>query len=343
MPQGIRERVRLDSAVPGAGLLLHAAALRRWLADRGIEVRASRMISCAILKYRAGRRLAARIRVGRDVYYVKAYRPERARRVQLDYRGLEATLATVSGLVLPEVVAQDADLGLIAWRGFPGRPLLDGKTKPSQERVSRRLSRAGFLLARVHATRAPLTHRWTAEDELRVLRERTSEGPPAAPSLFRELESLLPKTASPATVHRDFYPQQVLAEARRGSRSPRLAFVDWDDASLGPPGLDVGNALAHLELEGIRDPRLASKVPEWKRSFTRGYRRGNRRPSGNGTWTAWMAASLLRLSGIAWERTRKADPVWRALELRGRSRISDEQEASLLVARAAEQLQSRHA
>jgi aminoglycoside phosphotransferase (APT) family kinase protein len=42
-------------------------------------------------------------------------------------------------------------------------------------------------------------------------------------------------------VHRDLYEEQVLV-------GERIGLIDLDDAALGPPELDVGNLLAHVDL-----------------------------------------------------------------------------------------------
>ena len=53
----------------------------------------------------------------------------------------------------------------------------------------------------------------------------------------------------PATVvHRDLYEEQVLL-------GERVGLIDLDDAALGPPELDVGNLLAHLDLLELRTKR----------------------------------------------------------------------------------------
>ncbi|MGH2848750.1 MAG: phosphotransferase, partial [Thermoleophilaceae bacterium] len=52
----------------------------------------------------------------------------------------------------------------------------------------------------------------------------------------------------PGVVHRDLYEEQVLV-------GERVGLIDLDDVALGPPELDVGNLLAHVELLALRSGR----------------------------------------------------------------------------------------
>jgi aminoglycoside phosphotransferase (APT) family kinase protein len=62
-------------------------------------------------------------------------------------------------------------------------------------------------------------------------------------------------------VHRDLYEEQVLV-------GERVGLIDIDDAALGPPELDVGNLLAHVELlERRRGRDLAREM----QAFLDGY------------------------------------------------------------------------
>jgi aminoglycoside phosphotransferase (APT) family kinase protein len=61
---------------------------------------------------------------------------------------------------------------------------------------------------------------------------------------------------APVTVvHRDLYEEQVLL-------GDRVGLIDLDDAALGPPELDVGNLLAHLDLLGLRSGRTLDRAAE---------------------------------------------------------------------------------
>ena len=49
-------------------------------------------------------------------------------------------------------------------------------------------------------------------------------------------------------VHRDLYEEQLLV-------GDRIGLIDLDDAALGPPELDLGNLLGHVELLALRSGR----------------------------------------------------------------------------------------
>jgi aminoglycoside phosphotransferase (APT) family kinase protein len=51
--------------------------------------------------------------------------------------------------------------------------------------------------------------------------------------------------ACTTVVHRDLYEEQILL-------GDHVGLIDLDDAALGPPELDVGNLLAHIELLEFR-------------------------------------------------------------------------------------------
>ena len=51
-------------------------------------------------------------------------------------------------------------------------------------------------------------------------------------------------------MHRDLYEEQILL-------GERIALIDLDDAALGPPELDIGNLLAHLDLFATRSGKPA--------------------------------------------------------------------------------------
>jgi aminoglycoside phosphotransferase (APT) family kinase protein len=80
------------------------------------------------------------------------------------------------------------------------------------------------------------------EDEERILLSWAEAAPPPIPAAVRSaLPSLRGEWPCTTVVHRDLYEEQVLL-------GERVGLIDLDDAALGPPELDVGNLIAHLEL-----------------------------------------------------------------------------------------------
>jgi Ser/Thr protein kinase RdoA (MazF antagonist) len=86
----------------------------------------------------------------------------------------------------------------------------------------------------------------TPEREISILRQRASTAGSIGQDVLTFLErTTVPRWAPTTVVHRDLYEEQILIDEQVG-------LIDLDDAALGPPELDVGNLLAHLDLFGLR-------------------------------------------------------------------------------------------
>jgi aminoglycoside phosphotransferase (APT) family kinase protein len=200
-------------------------------------------LSLVELKRKPGRRRTLRARGPNGSAIVKVYASERAAVVARRVASLGAGPPEV---VVPEVLHVDPDRHVIVLSDVPGRPLrealLDGAVRSCK--------RAGSALGTWHAAWegvAPEGLRpHTVQRELEVLRERAAN---ASAPVARVVEDALPHLAqeweSTTVVHRDLYEEQVLVGRRVG-------LIDIDDAALGPPELDVGNLLAHIELLELR-------------------------------------------------------------------------------------------
>jgi Ser/Thr protein kinase RdoA (MazF antagonist) len=105
----------------------------------------------------------------------------------------------------------------------------------------------------------------TVQRELAILDRRAEGGSPslarAVRSTVRDLTASWPCTT---VVHRDLYEEQLLT-------GPRTGLIDLDDAALGPPELDVGNLIAHVELLSLRSGADLSAPAE---RFLAGYAAG---------------------------------------------------------------------
>ena len=58
-------------------------------------------------------------------------------------------------------------------------------------------------------------------------------------------------------LHRDFYADQVLA---LGASGQTVGLIDFDDAKLGEPAVDVANFAAHLVVDALRDAERGAHV-----------------------------------------------------------------------------------
>jgi Phosphotransferase enzyme family len=202
------------------------------------------------LKHKPGRRRTLRARGSGASAIAKVYASDRASTVA---RRIAALAAGPQEPVVPAVLHFDPELHLVVLSEVLGPPLrealLDGDLATC--------SRVGAALGTWHAawhgvTPAPLRQH-TSERELEILRSRAEA---ASPPVRRAVADALPRLAGGWTcttvVHRDLYEEQVLA-------GERVGLIDVDDAALGPPELDVGNLLAHVELLEHRRGRVLAR------------------------------------------------------------------------------------
>jgi Ser/Thr protein kinase RdoA (MazF antagonist) len=147
------------------------------------------------------------------------------------------------------VLDVDPKRHVVVLSDVPGRPLrealLDGDLATC--------SRVGGALGRWHASwygaaPAPLAGH-TIDREIEILCARADA---ASSSVAHSVEDALPNLIEPwectTVVHRDLYEEQVLT-------GERVGLIDMDDSALGPPELDIGNLLAHVELLARRRER----------------------------------------------------------------------------------------
>jgi Ser/Thr protein kinase RdoA (MazF antagonist) len=148
--------------------------------------------------------------------------------------------------VVPRVLLCDPARHLVVLSYVPGRPLREAVLAGDGEDCAR----AGHALGSWHGfwrDRAPRSlARHTSRRELEILDARASGLPAAEADRVRRLaRRIRPEWACSTVVHRDLYEDQILV-------GERIGLIDLDDAALGPPELDVGNLLAHLDLLGLR-------------------------------------------------------------------------------------------
>lgn len=94
------------------------------------------------------------------------------------------------------------------------------------------------------------------EDELTLLGDRLAMAAATLPHMSLRIARLQSNyerlalrhpSSQPRTVHRDFYPDQVLVTGQH------ITIVDFDLLAKGDPALDVGNFIAHLLERSLRD------------------------------------------------------------------------------------------
>jgi Ser/Thr protein kinase RdoA (MazF antagonist) len=199
-----------------------------------------------VLKHKPGRRRTVRA-VGRGgSVIVKLYASQRAPTVAARIEALSTGPAEPA---VPRVLLCDADQRMVVLSHVPGAPLSRAVLTSDRETCSR----AGFALGAWHAFwtgRAPRCLRpQTTEREIAVIDARARGLPaPTAERVRRLARRLQPTWTCSTVVHRDLYEEQVVV-------GDQIGLIDLDDAALGPPELDVGNLLAHLDLLALRAGR----------------------------------------------------------------------------------------
>jgi aminoglycoside phosphotransferase (APT) family kinase protein len=203
------------------------------------------------LKHKPGRRLTVRARGPAGSVIVKLYRSDRVTAVAGRISALADGPAETE---VPRLLAVDRAQRLLVLSDLRGRPLREAVLASDEEACRR----AGTAIAAWHSawagTRPGALQEHTIERELAVLADRAartsrSTGVHVAAAAAEVRDGWTPATV----VHRDLYESQVLL-------GERVGLIDLDDAALGPPELDVGNLLAHLDLLALRSKRRLDRA-----------------------------------------------------------------------------------
>lgn len=263
------------------------ALLARWRvpADRlcgdGVVLR--------VLKHVSGRRVATLVSTADGLAVLKVFSSPRARG---NDRRLRA-LGPVVGDLLPRALRVDplGHVGLLSY--LPGRPL-DSLAGAAFIAACRQ---AGAALARLHGCGVVLDRQWTAPDELAHLRAMAT--PTTEPAITRAVRTWCPQAgASLVPAHRDLHLAQVVVQA------DGVAFIDLDEATMAPPGLDVGNILGHLSQDAALGRRPPCQVADATAAFLTGY------GSAPVDTDCWQQLTLARLAALA--DARYGRPDWTA-------------------------------
>lgn len=191
------------------------------------------------LKSKPGRRRTLRATGSRRTAIVKIYESDRAPLVAARVTALSAGPAEPR---VPEVLHLDPVRRTVVISEVSGRPLREAIVAGDVAACAR----AGQVLADWHRAwrnaRPNGLSPHPMEAEERILLARAERAPHRIRSAVRAvLPSLRGAWPCTTVVHRDLYEEQVLL-------GERVGLIDLDDAALGPPELDVGNLIAHVEL-----------------------------------------------------------------------------------------------
>jgi aminoglycoside phosphotransferase (APT) family kinase protein len=195
------------------------------------------------LKNKPGRRRTLRALGPTGTVIVKLYASDRAATVAARIAALNTGPPEPT---LPRLLWVEPAKHIVVLSEVPGRPLREALLA-GHAPDCRRAGEALGAWHRAWRSRSPAElRRHTVERELEILERRAERAPAAVGravrSLARDLSAPWP---CPTVIHRDLYEEQVLL-------GERVGLIDLDDAALGPPELDVGNLLAHVQLLSLR-------------------------------------------------------------------------------------------
>jgi Ser/Thr protein kinase RdoA (MazF antagonist) len=196
------------------------------------------------LKHKPQRRLTLRATGSASSGIVKLYASDRAAMVA---RRVAALAAGPAEPRIPQVIACMPELHMVVFRVLPGRPLREALLDGDRTMCGK----AGMALGRWHAFwsgRAPSEFgRHTLQRELHILSRAAERAPGIGELVAPLMHSVATREPWSCTtvVHRDLYEEHVIVSATTG-------LIDLDDAACGPPELDLGNLLAHIDLLQIR-------------------------------------------------------------------------------------------
>jgi Ser/Thr protein kinase RdoA (MazF antagonist) len=246
--------------------------LAKWRADGDAVCPEGSVV--AVLRHIEGRRVTTLVRTPDGPAVLKLYHSARASTNHLRLQTLRLG-AGCPELPRPLAVGPAGHAGLLEY--VPGRPLRE----VSGPDFVAACEEVGRMLARLHASDVLLDRAWTARTEIDELARRFTSGggrwlPPA------------PDTLVPT--HRDLNPSQVVVD--RGA----VRLIDFDEATMAPAALDVGNFLAHLTKDVVQSRRPTTETEPAGAAFLRGYGRIPR----DLPW--WRRIALVRLACRAEER-----------------------------------------
>jgi aminoglycoside phosphotransferase (APT) family kinase protein len=199
-----------------------------------------------VLSWRAGRRVvfaeAGAVR--------KGYRRKRLPAALARQGALEPLRAAGSRLHFPKVASVDEQLASITFERIEGSPLSISAGDASL------FERIGAGLREMHSIQALELPHFDVRSELERLQSTRERCAAYTQFLHADWDPLFERCAAVASefenarrglVHGDLHDGQFLIQ--RGT--PFL--LDFDQAASGPPAMDVGNLLAHLDLRALQE------------------------------------------------------------------------------------------
>ncbi|MEA5447243.1 phosphotransferase [Leptolyngbya sp. CCNP1308] len=163
------------------------------------------------------------------------------------------------GIATPEPLGMVPAWHMILQRKVSGIPATQLLAADDGIPVAQRIA---ALAHKLHRTPVPTAKTHTLADELAILRDRLPQVAHQHPHWATRIEDVLEACDRLATqffppppptgIHRDFYADQILIDAGNPGEE-RLWLVDLDLYCLGSPAVDIGNFIAHITEQSLRE------------------------------------------------------------------------------------------
>jgi len=183
-------------------------------------------------------------------------------------------------VIVPQPLAALPDRHLWLQQKVTGARMTDllGAVQPQLDELGYRTGKAlAILHSSTVAQQVVGGKKWTITDELAVLRQRLAAVEKARPewsgrinAVARSCEQLaqLLLPSADVFIHRDFYPAQLLVP---DGAPQQIVILDFDLATTGPAALDVGNYLAHLQEQALRETGDETGLSGYEQAFIAGW------------------------------------------------------------------------
>ena len=251
-----------DSALPFLADALDAAKIELYLAGK-LNGETGNLQEIRVVRHKRGRRAVVEYDFtaenGEKLTLIGKARSRRldkkSFRIQRELWRGGFGAASKDGVFVPEPLAAIRELQIWFQRKAAGEaafPRLARKSDGSE--TARRIAEAIYKL---HRTELPPSARrpHTITDELEILRDRLGKVADKRPDWRKRLENLFEACANlgakisgekQTTIHRDFYPDQVIVTDKE------IYLLDFDLLCAGDPALDVGNFIGHIAEFSLR-------------------------------------------------------------------------------------------
>lgn len=157
------------------------------------------------------------------------------------------------GISVPDPIGTVGKFQMWLQRKVPGQVATELLTKADGPSLGRRIAEASHKL---HQSNVVFEAVHDMDKELRILRERLPTVYELEPCLRRRIDAILAECDEVAAsvteplvrpIHRDFYSDQIIVNG------DRLYLLDFDLGCQGSPAVDIGNFIAHLTEQSVRE------------------------------------------------------------------------------------------